>query len=323
MKFDWSPHSPLEGSSVFLSGSVPSPERDSRFLDGPLEGTLMLRVIDRRVFDAVQSLVAQVLKAGGRIVHGGQPRITSAIANQANNWNVSKEQDPPIIIYQSEFFRNQSAPPGREEMQRAGFASVRWTPMEVRAVADRFAIDSKLILKWLPEQAAPTADGALREALLAMRLQMLLESQPSAAVSIGGMEGIQAEASLYLHLAELKLIPWADRVNVIGSTYGAASKLESAGINIADYDKIHWTTPVRTAPRSDITIGSAETHRMSPLLESRFMKQYSASKRRVTGPSMETAKVDIQTRVSYDRVMGALVEDIAKKRKDQDVFYNP
>jgi len=316
MKFDWSPHLPLEGSSVFLSGSVPSPERDSRFLDGPVEETLMLRVIDRRVFDAVQSLVAQVLNAGGRIVHGGQPRITSAIANQSNNWTIPEGHDPPILIYQSEFFRSHLAPPGREEMRIAGFASVRWTPAKVRAVADRFDIDPDLISKWLPEQAAPTADGALREALLAMRLQMLLESQPWAAVSIGGMEGIQAEATLYLYLAKLKLIPWAERVNVIGSTYGAASKLEAAGINIADYDQVHWSTPNRTPPITRSSMDFPGVPRMSPLLESRFNDQTIQSKSPVTGPSMQTARRDIQNRISYDEVMRTLVEDIVQQKKD-------
>ena len=314
MKFDWLPHLPLDGSSVFLSGSVPRPERDSRFLDGPLEETLMLRVIDRRVFDAVQSLVAQVLNAGGRIVHGGQPRITSAIANQANNWNIPAGSDPPILIYQSEFFRNQPAPPGREEMRSAGFASVRWTPVEIRAVADRYKINPELILEWLPEQAAPKADGSLREALLAMRLQMLLESQPQAAVSIGGMEGIEAEAKLYLYLAKLKLIPWAERVNVIGSTYGASSKLEASGIKVADYDQVHWSTPRRrTDSTTRISIDSSDIPRMSPLFESRFQDQDVKPKRPVTGPSKQTAKRDIQDRISYDDAMCALVEDIAQR----------
>jgi len=313
MKFDWLPHLPLAGSSVFLSGSVPRPERDSRFLDGPLEETLMLRVIDRRVFDAVQSLVAQVLNAGGRIVHGGQPRITSAIANQANNWNIPAGSDPPIVIYQSEFFRNQPAPPGREEMRSAGFASVRWTPVEVRAVADRFKINPNLILEWLPEQAAPTADGSLREALLAMRLQMLLESQPRAAVSIGGMEGIEAEAKLYLYLAKLKHIPWAERVNVIGSTYGASSKLEASGIKVADYGQVHWSTPIRTDSTTRISNDSPDIPRMSPLFESRFKDQETKPQRPVTGPSKHTARRDIQDRISYDDAMRALVEDIAQR----------
>jgi hypothetical protein len=273
----------------------------------------MLRVIDRRVFDAVQSLVAQVLNAGGRIVHGGQPRITSAIANQANNWNIPAGSDPPIIIYQSEFFRNQPAPPGREEMRRAGFASVRWTPVEVREVADRFKINSELILGWLPEQADPKANGALREALLAMRLQMLLESQPRAAVSIGGMEGIEAEAKLYLYLAKLKLIPWAERVNVIGSTYGASSKLEASGIKVADYDQVHWNTPIRTRSTTRISIDSSDIPRMSPLFESRFQDQDVKPKLPVTGPSKQTAKRDIQDRISYDDAMCALVEHIAQR----------
>jgi hypothetical protein len=198
-------------------------------------------------------------------------------------------------------------------MRSAGFASVRWTPVEVRAVVDRFKINPELIIEWLPEQAAPTADGALREALLAMRLQMLLESQPRAAVSIGGMEGIEAEAKLYLYLAKLKLIPWAERVNVISSTYGASSKLEASGIKVADYDQIHWNTLIRTDSTTRISNDSPDIPRMSPLLESRFKDQENKPKRPVTGPSEQTAKRDIQDRISYDDAMCALVEDIAQR----------
>ena len=63
----WTPKPPLNGAPVFLSASVPHPERDKRFLAGPLDDWLMLRVIDQRIYDAVQSLVAQVLMAGGRV----------------------------------------------------------------------------------------------------------------------------------------------------------------------------------------------------------------------------------------------------------------
>jgi len=264
-------------------------------------------------FDAVQSLVAKVLKAGGRIVHGGQPRITSAIANQANNWNVLDEHEPPILIYQSEYFRTKPAPPGHDEMQRAGFATVRWTPVELGAVADRFKVDPEQFLSWLPEQAASTSDEALREALLAMRLQMLLESQPTAAVSIGGMEGIQAEAKLYLSLAEMRLIPWADRVNVIGSTYGAASKLESAGINIADYHQGQDDALLRPPTGRDLDDNSPGSPRRFSFFESGSKKDDLPPTTLFKGTSKETARQDIQTRLSYDDVMFNLVKDVTKQ----------
>ena len=65
MTTPWTPRPPLQGAALFLSASVPHPKRDARFLQGPLEDWLMLRVIDQRVFDAVQCLVAQLLERRG------------------------------------------------------------------------------------------------------------------------------------------------------------------------------------------------------------------------------------------------------------------
>ncbi|MFM9101792.1 MAG: hypothetical protein ACKOPS_10845, partial [Cyanobium sp.] len=204
----WTPKAPLNGAAVFLSASVPHPERDKRFLAGPLDDWLMLRVIDQRIYDAVQSLVAQVLMAGGRLVHGGHPSITNAIAAQAGNWIPSAGEKPvaaesPVLLYQSEFFAGKPAPLGREEMEASGFASVRWTAsafadshVEGASIIERHGIKQEWIEGWLPNLSAPGAAPALQEALLVMRLQMLLETQPLSAVCIGGMEGIEAEAKL-------------------------------------------------------------------------------------------------------------------------------
>jgi len=242
----WTPKAPLNGAAVFLSASVPHPERDKRFLAGPLDDWLMLRVIDQRVYDAVQSLVAQVLMAGGRLVHGGHPSITNAIAAQAGNWMPSAREGPadsdsPVLLYQSDYFAGKPAPPGREEMEASGFASVRWTPSrlvdpqeEGASILERHGIKPEWIEGWLPHQAAPGASAALREALLVMRLQMLLETQPLAAVCIGGMEGIEAEAKLYSDLCHLGLLPVDGTVKVLASTFGAAAQLEGEQVRLVD-----------------------------------------------------------------------------------------
>jgi hypothetical protein len=208
----WSPQPPLNGAAIFLSASVPHPQRDKRFLAGPLDDWLMLRVIDQRVYDAVQCLVAQLLSAGGRLVHGGHPSITNAIAAQAGNWlsssdEVPAEGEPPVLLYQSEFFAGKPAPPGRDEMAVSGFAALRWTPNSLTEtsfygmpITERYNLRADWIEAWLSKQAAPEASPVLREALLVMRLHMLLETQPCAAVCIGGMEGIEAEAELYTDL---------------------------------------------------------------------------------------------------------------------------
>jgi hypothetical protein len=242
----WTPQPPLHGAAVFLSASVPHPERDKRFLAGPLDDWLMLRVIDQRVYDAVQCLVAQLLSAGGRLVHGGHPSITNAIAAQAGNWLSSSDEvvvegEPPVVLYQSKFFANKPAPPGREEMSASGFASLRWTPISIAEsqvkgmpIIERYGLRQEWIEAWLPKQASSDAPPALREALLVMRLQMLLETHPQAAVCIGGMEGIEAEAELYTDLCTHGLLPGDGTVQVLTSTFGAAAKLEGDRVRLVD-----------------------------------------------------------------------------------------
>lgn len=264
----------LKGAAVFLSASVPHPKRDARFLAGPLEEWLMFRVIDQRVFDAVQCLVAQLLAAGGRLVHGGHPAI---IASELGAWladrqrpdadigtepgatatpgpegsaneqdgvgpvNLKNWPEPPVLLYQSEYFAHLPPPSGRQEMQQAGFAAVHWTARtlaELRVdgvpLLERHPRLAGSIEAWLPQQAAPGAPMALQEALLAMRLQMLLETRPQAAVCIGGMEGIEAEARLYTKLCDLGLLPGNGEAQVLRSTYGAAAQLEGERVRVLD-----------------------------------------------------------------------------------------
>jgi len=279
MKFDWSPRGSLRGQYVFLSASVPDPKRDARFLDGPVEKALMLRVIDRRVDDAVQCLTAHVLSAGGRIVHGGHPKVTLPLAAQASNWKVPSGEHPPILIYQSKFFEHLPPPPGRDQMSQAGTAEIRWVLADLREVAQRSKLPNDVLDRWLPTQAAEGASARLGEALLAMRIALLLETQPVAAVCIGGMEGIEAEARLYWELSKTGSIPPAKGVYVVGSTFGAAARLEGEGIVIFD----------RTA---------SEASGVSLAI----------------GPSEETARRDIESRKSYDEVMKSLVAQITPAR---------
>lgn len=270
MTITWTPRPPLRGAAVFLSASVPSLQRDGRFLRGPLEDWLMLRVIDQRLRDAVQALVAELLAAGGRLVHGGHPTITPMIAAQCGSWVALDEEgseaegreeerreaerreaeegsraaepmEPPVLLYQSERFRQAQAPQGRETMQRSGIAAVRWSAAQLEAMqihgapwADRLELDPAWIAGWLPEQAPKGAAPELQQALLAMRLQMLLESQPTAAVCIGGMEGIEAEARLYSDLCRHGLLPGSGVVHVLGSTFGAAAQLAGVPLRMLD-----------------------------------------------------------------------------------------
>jgi hypothetical protein len=281
MNFPWAPNqSPLKGAGVFLSASVPDPQGNACYLDGPLEQMLMLRVIDRRVDNAVQSFVARVLGAGGRIIHGGHPKILAPIARQASNWT-PPPKDPPVVIYQSEYFRKHLAPPGRDEMERAGLARVRWVSPSLEEAASQWGISEDQLQSWLPGQTRPQWPRELGRALLAMRIVMLLESKPIAGVCIGGMEGIEAEAGLYLSLGSR--LPNASEVYVFRTTFGASARLQGAGIRFAD----EGLKPIRPPSLSASTAAAGQ-------------------------PSTDTAKADLEATLSYDNAMAMLVARIAQ-----------
>ena len=314
MKFAWNPQGPLAGAAVFLSASVPDVRRHPRYLEGPVDDLLLMnRVIDLRALDAVRCLVAQVLRAGGRVLHGGHPTITQAIACHLHNWDVGPQGeggvDPlqkPVVLYQSELFselfHDLPAPPGREAMARAGFAALRWTPTRLEAASletaslEAASFGGQPLLAWLgdhglegdwlaemlPQQApAPVRKEGMgeaefeqaqarcdsrREALLVMRLLMLLEVQPRLCLCIGGMEGIEAEAQLYLQLVERGLLRAEPRLHVLASTYGAAVQLTDARAQLLEEPHPEPTNP-------------------------------------------ETAVADLLRRLSYDETMRAFVAD--------------
>jgi hypothetical protein len=309
VKFAWNPQGPLAGAAVFLSASVPDVRRHPRYLEGPVDDLLLMnRVIDLRALDAVRCLVAQVLRAGGRVLHGGHPTITQAIACHLHNWDVGPQGeggvDPlqkPVVLYQSELFselfQDLPAPPGREAMARAGFAALRWTPPLLEAASlETASFGGQPLLAWLgdhglegdwlaemlPQQApAPVRKEGMgeaefeqaqarcdsrREALLVMRLLMLLEAQPRLCLCIGGMEGIEAEAQLYLQLVERGLLRAEPRVHVLASTYGAAVQLTDARAQLLEEPHPEPTNP-------------------------------------------ETAVADLLRRLSYDETMRAFVAD--------------
>lgn len=305
MKNKWLPElGPLKGAFLFLSASVPDPKREPRFLNGPLDKALMVRLIDKRVDRAVKSLVAHTLSNGGRIVHGGQKNITGLIASQASNWTVPAGLDAPIRIYQSKFFEDKEAPPGREELAQSGVGTIHWVSTDLNKVAAERNIPPAKIQEWLPQQAPAEAPLELKEALLAMRIEMLLQCQPKTAVCIGGMEGIEAEARLYLDLAAMRRIPAASHVHVYGSTFGASAQLKGDEINVAD--KAHIDT-----------LRTSVAHERMPL--DRIPMEFSfqgagESEEAPLGPSEETAKQDMRHPLSYDGISRSLLRDIIARQ---------
>jgi hypothetical protein len=216
---------------------MPSPRDDTRDLQGSLETEQMLPFLHRRINEAVQRLVARTLAEGGRIVHGGHPSITPAIALQASNWSFEATfGQPPILIYQSELFVTASPPPGRREMEESGIAAIRWVPVNFLREKDSQKLPHRLQELLRPrldaydcgrEVTADIDNRRLQEALLALRVCMLIETKPLAAVCVGGMGGLLEEASLFAALTLEGILPPGGSIHALQSTYGAAGRLRS------------------------------------------------------------------------------------------------
>lgn len=112
---------------VFLSASVPLPNRDRRFFD--TADVLMIR-------EAIKALVEVVLPVG-RITCGGHPAITPLLAHFAREAGIDNDR---VTIFQSALFS------GRMPSALADFVNVRIVP-EVRGdrVASLTAMRSEMV----------------------------------------------------------------------------------------------------------------------------------------------------------------------------------
>lgn len=151
----------LKGLSIFLSASIPDPERWDGEAD-PLEIT-----------DAVVSLSRVFLTAGVRLVSAAHPTIAPLLLYVAAE--LPREHDNRVVIYQSQLFED-VLPTATRRFEADGIGSVIWT---AAAEGDR------------------PLPGEWDASLDIMRRQMLTETEPAAAVFIGGMEGIPQEYGLF------------------------------------------------------------------------------------------------------------------------------
>lgn len=154
----------LNGRPIFVSASIPNPARWEGEVD-PLEIT-----------DAVVSLARACLTAGMRLVSAAHPTIAPLLLYVAAE--LPREQHDLVDIYQSQLFED-VLPTATRRFEAEGIGRVIWTPA---AHGDR------------PEH------GAWDASLEIMRRQMFQETEPVAAVFIGGMEGIPAEFNLFQEL---------------------------------------------------------------------------------------------------------------------------
>lgn len=151
----------LRGMSVFLSASIPDPERwDSDF--DPLEIT-----------DAVVAVGRTVLNEGATLVTAAHPTIAPLLLYVAAEFPTTEV--PRVVVYQSLVFdRNMPEVTRRFEAEGVGIL-IRTEAVEGEPPDPRFAPRS----------------------LDVMRRKMLVDTNPSAAIFIGGMAGIPIEHALF------------------------------------------------------------------------------------------------------------------------------
>lgn len=288
---------------VFLSASVPSVKRDKRYLSGPVEPKLMARIIETRVRDAVASFVVQLLRAGGQLVFGGHPKIVPIVAGAAGNFFRREGEHFPVLLYQSAYFRDDVPPVGREEMEKSGIARVNWVPSDPEEAAKTYSIKSPYLdrcgeFKGLYEgQHDNDSQRELSSALAVMRVVMILDGQAQTILSMGGMEGISAEAKLFheirqkgwsvgpVHFSEDTMEGTAPRETfALRSTYGAAKVLDSANFIDEDYFG-QRPSALRRGPEGESLLEPAR--------------------------KMELTRMQLMERIRYDRMMTDFVKSIA------------
>ena len=160
------PDAMANGRTLFLSASIPDPQRWAGEFDA-LEIT-----------DAVVSLARTFLTAGWRLVTAAHPTIAPLLLYVAAEMPGTK--DGGVVIYQSDLF-DDVLPTATRRFEADGVGPVIWT-----AAADG---DAPVPGKW---------DASLE----VMRRQMFSETDPAAAVFIGGMEGISHEFQLFSQMMD-------------------------------------------------------------------------------------------------------------------------
>lgn len=149
----------MEGLSVFVSASIPDPDRWTGEFD------------PSQIRDAIVSMSREVLAAGGRIVTAAHPTVAPMLLYVAAEVVDGSPQRPPVSVYQSGLFE-----------------------LILPAETQRFRESGLCDFKFVEAVAGETAEPSNRsKSLRRMRREMLEETQPNAAIFVGGMEGIREE----------------------------------------------------------------------------------------------------------------------------------
>jgi hypothetical protein len=191
----------LRGKTVFLSASKPS--RDKDLFPVTEEAA-------KEIEEAVRALARAVFAEAGRLVFGAHPSISPLIVDVATEyfpprWEGSgkkAEDHPPVVIYQSEVFKD-VIPPATRALEKLGFAHIILTERQNGEEYD----------------PRPPQREQYLQSLAHMRRRMFQETQPIAMVAAGGMQGVVREARLFLDMFK------EGGVYALRTTGGAAERL--------------------------------------------------------------------------------------------------
>lgn len=231
----------LAGRYVFLSASVPN--RDLDVYKKPESAHLDIE-------EAVVSLARAVFAEDGRLVFGGHPSISPLVASVAADYypatfRTEENAAPPVSIYQSLCYEGY-IPDTTRLLREMGFAEIIWTEAEYG------------------ETYVPGAAGRqCVQSVFHMRDRMIAEKNPVAMVAIGGMDGVEDEATRF-QSGKRNVQP----IYVFRSTWGAAARMAESrppGVIVAEE---HWQRimppPVTETARS----------RERPMVPYALMMQY-------------------------------------------------
>ena len=182
---------PLAGKSVFLSASKPKRDLDQYRLRGA------------EIDEAVVSLSRAVFSAGGQLVFGAHPSISPLVASVATEYARLRGR-LQVVIYQSDAYLGH-VPQATLDFERLGIAKIVWTQSVGEERFDPAVVDR------------PQCTESLR----LMRTRMLQETSPVAMVAVGGMQGVEEEARLFVSLCHR-------RVYALRITGGAAATLSTS-----------------------------------------------------------------------------------------------
>ncbi len=189
---DLDPKCRLHGASIFLSASVPTPERRDeyeRIPEAPIQ-----------VEEAVVCIARAIFMEGGTLVFGGHPSISPLVARVIEHYylpapaeEVEPRSDhrergvewrnPSLVIYQSQVWKRHWAD-ATQRLARNPLVSLKWT----RASRGE-KVDPDV---WNRPQAPLSMER--------MRKSMIAETSPIAMVVIGGMKGVLDEAQVFAEL---------------------------------------------------------------------------------------------------------------------------